>query len=347
MKYARTRINAILACAAFVALATDSAFAQGTRNAASCELPKTNLSARPQIAGEPTQVSIGLLLIDVTQIDDVKQQIFSDFAVFKSWKDSRLKGLSGCRFNLSQVWSPEISFMNSGRVFPALSERVEVGPEGLVSYIQRYRGSLSFRHALHDFPFDSHTIRIGMIPVRGDRHSYELSVNESRISRLPEFTILDWTFGEVSGRIAPYTHAVTGETVNVFFFEVPATRLYQYYVWKVLMPLMLIVAMSWSVFWINPDKFGPQIGMSATSMLTLIAFQFATGSILPNLSYFTLLDWFITAGTGLVFVALVESLTTSYLVSMGRAKLALKMDGVCRWAFPLAFLVIVALIFGI
>jgi hypothetical protein len=32
---------------------------------------------------------------------------------------------------------------------------------------------------------------------------------------------------------------------------------------------------------------------------------------------------------------------------MDRAELALKMDRVCRWAFPLAFLVIVALIFGI
>lgn len=334
-------------CAAFLAATGTFGSAYAGESSATCELPKINLSERPHVAGEPTKVSLGLILIDVTEIDDVRQQLFSDFAVFKTWTDPRLKHLAGCRFDVARIWSPEITFMNSGRVFPALSAVADVGPEGVVRYIQRYRGSLAFRHALHDFPFDSHTVRIGMIPVRADRHAFELVVDQSLISRLPEFTILDWTFGDVSGRIAPYTHVVTGEAVDVFYFEVPATRLYQYYVWKVLMPLMLIVAMSWSVFWINPAKFGPQIGMSATSMLTLIAFQFAMASILPHLSYFTLLDKFITAGTGLVFIALVESLTTSYLVSMDRAELALKMDRVCRWAFPLAFLVIVALIFGI
>ncbi len=329
------------------ALSAAGAAGHAAESATSCELPRINLSERPQVAGEPTKVSLGLILIDVSEIDDVRQQIFPDFAVFKTWTDHRLKHLAGCRIELSRIWSPEIVFMNSGRVFPALSALAEIGPEGLVRYIQRYRGSLSFRHALHEFPFDSHIVRIGMIPVRSDRHALELEVDESLIIRQNEFTILDWTFGEVSGRIAPYTHVVTGGEVNVFYFEVPATRLYQYYVWKVLMPLMLIVAMSWSVFWINPAKFGPQIGMSATSMLTLIAFQFAMASILPHLSYFTLLDWFITAGTGLVFVALVESLTTSYLVSMDRSELALKMDRVCRWAFPLAFVVLVALIFGV
>ena len=341
-----SKFKAIVACAAFLSATVAGTEAPAAETAASCELPKINLSERPNVAGEPTRVSLGLILVDVTEIDDVRQQFFSDFAVFQTWADPRLKELGGCRFDVSTIWSPELAFMNSGRILPALSARATVGPQGEVRYIQRYRGSLSFRHALHEFPFDKHTIRIGMIPVRVDRHAYDLVVDQDLISRVPDLTILDWTLGDVSGRIGQTTHIVTGDIVNVFYFEIPATRLYQYYIWKVLMPLMLIVAMSWSVFWINPAKFGPQIGMSATSMLTLIAFQFAMASVLPPLSYFTLLDWFITAATGVVFVALVESLTTSYLVSMGRSELALKMDRVCRWAFPLVFFAIVALIFG-
>jgi hypothetical protein len=347
MKLVCPNIGGMLICAAFLAATGTCASAFAAESASSCELPAINLWERPHIGGAPTKVELGIILIDVTGIDDVKQQFSTDFAVFQKWTDPRLKGLDGCRFDLSQIWKPELALMNSGRVFPTLTSRADVGPEGVVRYIQRYRGSLSFRHALHDFPFDKHTIRIGMIPVRVDRHAYDLVVNENRISRVPDLTILDWTLGDVSGRIAPITHVVTGETVNVFYFEIPATRLYQYYLWKVFMPLMLIVAMSWSVFWINPAKFGPQIGMSATSMLTLIAFQFAMASTLPPLSYFTLLDGFITAATGLVFLALVQSLTTSYLVSVDRTGPALKMDRICRWAFPLAFVVMVASIFGI
>jgi hypothetical protein len=347
MKLGCSILKNVFVCVAFLAATGTCCSAYAAESAVSCELPNMNMRERPLVASALTKVALGVLLIDVLEIDDVKQQFTVDFAVFQTWTDPRLKGLNGCRFDLKQVWSPELSFINSGRVFPEFPAHATVGPDDMVHYTQRYRGSLSFRHSLHDFPFDKHTIRVSMIPVREDRHGYELVVDENQISRLEEFTILDWTLGDVLGRISQITHPVTRDTVNIFSFEIPAKRLYQYYLWKVLMPLMLIVAMSWSVFWINPAKFGPQIGMSATSMLTLIAFQFAMASTLPPLSYFTLLDGFITAATGLVFLALVQSLTTSYLVSVDRTEPALRMDRTCRWAFPLAFVVMVVFIFGI
>lgn len=59
--------------------------------------------------------------------------------------------------------------------------------------------------------------------------------------------------------------------------------------------------------------------MSATSMLTLIAFQFAMGDLLPRLSYFTI----------------------------NKESLALKMDRLCSWLFPLIFFVFVMIAFNI
>ena len=111
------------------------------------------------------------------------------------------------------------------------------------------------------------------------------------------------------------------------------------------MPLALIVTMSWSVFWIDPAQIGPQVGMSSTSMLTLIAFQLAMSNMLPPLNYFTDLDKFGAASILMVFLALVESMTTSYLVSNDRRETALRADRVCRWLFPLAFVVYTGWIF--
>src|SRR6056300_1390110 len=67
------------------------------------------------------------------------------------------------------------------------------------------------------------------------------------------------------------------------------------YLYKVLLPLALIVMMYFTVFWVNPERFGPQIGLSATSMLTLIAFLFffndtATTEIYTNLNTLSLHD---------------------------------------------------------
>jgi hypothetical protein len=113
----------------------------------------------------------------------------------------------------------------------------------------------------------------------------------------------------------------------------------------VLLPVSLIVAMSWFVFWIDPSQFGPQVGLSATAMLTLIAFIFATTNMLPALGYFTILDLFIGGATILVFLAMLQSLTTSFLVSNDKVKLALHLDRVSRVLFPLVFVVFVILVF--
>lgn len=110
------------------------------------------------------------------------------------------------------------------------------------------------------------------------------------------------------------------------------------------MPLCLIVAMSWCVFWINPAQYGPQIGLSATSMLTLIAFIFATTNMVPRLGYLTLLDRFIVGSTILVFLALFESLVAVYLVSIEKEALALRIDKVSRLIFPLAFGAIIVIV---
>ena len=102
--------------------------------------------------------------------------------------------------------------------------------------------------------------------------------------------------------------------------------------------------MSWAVFWISPRHLGTQIGLSATSMLTLIAFLFATTNMLPALGYFTVLDQFIGGSTILVFLALVESLITGYLFSKEREKMSLRIDLLSRVAFPLAFVSLMVLV---
>ena len=67
--------------------------------------------------------------------------------------------------------------------------------------------------------------------------------------------------------------------------------------------------------------------------------------MVPELGYFTILDLFIVGATILVFLALFESLTTSYLVSKERIELALRIDFVCRLAFPLTFAVLIVAVF--
>ncbi len=111
-----------------------------------------------------------------------------------------------------------------------------------------------------------------------------------------------------------------------------------FHFWKVLVPLAMIVAMAWAVFWIDPEQLAPQMGVSTASVLTLIAFQFSLGYLLPRVSYLTRADRFVLGASTLVFLALAEAILSSRLAAAGRIELALRMDRHSRWIYPVLFL---------
>jgi len=331
---------------AMMALAL-SASAPGARGSDldPCSVPGMRTNQRPGGGGPPTAVSVGIRMADLTDIDDVSQTLTGDFAVILRWTDPRLAGLAGCEIPLDAIWTPGLRFDNSGRLFTSQAKAVDVGPEGAVLYLQRYYGSLATYHNLRQFPFDEQTFVISLVSLEYGEDDVRLSVNEQATGRRDILNISDWTVTAVEGGTRRQFIEATNTMASIYDLRISANRQRHFYVWKIIVPLCLIVFMSWTVFWVNPAQFGPQIGLSATSMLTLIAFQFATTSMVPELGYFTTLDEFITGSTILVFLALVESLTTSYLVSQEKEALALRMDRLSRYGFPLVFLVLMLVVF--
>ena len=136
------------------------------------------------------------------------------------------------------------------------------------------------------------------------------------------------------------SHSTDVEYVSRFDYVFEAQRTRSYYVWKVVGPLVIIVLMSWAVFWVDPKHVGPQLGMSATSILTLVAFLLSLGSILPPISYLTRLDHFVYASLSLQFLAFAEALTSTHLAANDNHALALRLDGAARFLFPAGFLAI-------
>jgi hypothetical protein len=116
-----------------------------------------------------------------------------------------------------------------------------------------------------------------------------------------------------------------------------AERLPGYYWIKVIAPLILIVAMSWAVNWIDPKDIGTKISITITAMLTLIAYRFAIGAALPQISYLTRMDLFILFSTILIYASLVTVVTTAALSNKGKPGIAKRIDQVSRWGFPLFF----------
>jgi len=311
----------------------------------SCEVSNIRTDVRPDADGPPTQVSVGIFMVDLTEVSDPNQTLTGDFAVVLNWTDPRLEQLEGCEISLDDIWSPGLVFFNSGRLFTSRPREAGIGPGGSVTYAQRYYGTMASYHNLQDFPIDDQTFRISLLPFEWTDKDIELVVDQTATGRRELLNLSDW---EIEG-IHAVTRTASAPARNAFVpyydYLITANRITAYYIWKVILPLSLIVAMSWCVFWISPELYGPQISLSATSMLTLIAFIFATTNMVPELGYFTLLDLFIGGSTILVFLALLESLTVTYLVSGDRKNLARRIDVTSRAVFPLVFLALIVAIF--
>ena len=307
-----------------------------------CEVPAMRIDQRPDHNGPPTEVTLGMLVADILAIDDVDQTLTGDFIIETSWVDPRLAEEVGCRFQLSQVWHPRIESINSAtgttkRRFAR--DQVEIDVGGRVRHYQRWYGSIATYHHLERFPFDPQNFKFRFTSLDYDAEEILIRADKESTRVADLINIPDWTIGVASASVELIDMVELRSPRSIFILEIPAIRNSNFYIWKVLVPLSFIVMMSWAVFWINPVKFGPQLGISATSMLTLIAFQFALTGILPRLSYFTTMDKLILGSSGLVFLSFVESVLTIYLVSIEKTAAAFRVDYICRWLFPLMIIV--------
>ena len=151
-----------------------------------------------------------------------------------------------------------------------------------------------------------------------------------------KLSVADWKVRDMRGSPREVTFA-NGLKLPGFVFSFEGTRLLHHYVIKAIIPLCLIVMMSWVVFWINPEQVSNQLSVAVTTVLTLIAYHIALSGRLPEIPYLTHMDKFLFSSTVLVFMALIEVVITSHLSSTNQMALARRIDLTARWAFPLLF----------
>jgi hypothetical protein len=320
------------------------AFAQATE--ASCDLPGYSLSVRPDPPGRPTEIGVGLALTDLSAIDDVNQTITLEALLTLRWIDHRLDAATGCRYDVASIWTPDLQLLNSAMTQSRQPPQALIEPGGNVISTVRYRASIASNANITRFPFDERTILLQLASWHYDKSELAIRIIPEWTGRVPEVTIPDWSIGEPSTRVTELNLPRLNRTMQVFEFAIPAERLADYYIYKFVFPLCLIVMMSWAVFWVDPQNLGPQLSLAGTSMLTLIAYQFTVNELLPKVGYLTAMDQYVLSSSLLVFLALVEALITGRLAGTGRAAIAEKIDLVSRWLFPGIYVAIIFVTLG-
>ncbi|MEQ8901741.1 MAG: hypothetical protein RID11_00365 [Roseovarius sp.] len=304
-----------------------------------CTLPdmRTDVAPTPKNGG-PVQVDASFTVLDILGVDDVNQQINVDIGAMLVWQDPRLQSLEGCRFARSQVWVPDIVLQNSSNLRTARNnarDQVVVGAEGRVTYRQRFFGDISSYHNLRDFPFDTHDFAITFLPVETGVETVKFVPDQANTWLSDHLNISGW---QVNGLLLEEQSAKlreAGQVLSMLTLTISAEREVNYYLFRIMLPLFFVVAMSWVIFWVPPSRFEFQIGLGATSMLTVIAFNLAVAGALPPLGYLTILDQILIWSIAMVFLAIAEALVTGLHVVNGQETRAHRIDRLARMVFPI------------
>ncbi|MGB5279588.1 MAG: hypothetical protein WBO16_00685 [Gammaproteobacteria bacterium] len=290
--------------------------------------------------GQPTEIQAVGAVLDVDRINSAEQNFTLNIYMVFRWSDPSLAhdSAGSIVLGLSDVWNPRLTIINTQRYWENTRDEVEVSPEGRVTYRLHVFGDFSQPLDLKDFPMDQHVFEVPVVAA-GYRPDEVVFKPDSRIDSFiaERLSVADWKVGTMRGNPREVTLAHDLKLPG-FVFSFEAERRLHHYVIKAIIPLCLIVIMSWVVFWISPEHIPNQLSVAVTTVLTLIAYHIALSGRLPDIPYLTHMDKFLFSSTVLVFMALIEVVVTSHLSSTDQLALARKIDKTARWLFPVLFL---------
>jgi neurotransmitter-gated ion-channel len=314
------------------------------RSGVTCPAENAYSLTRPDPGAGPTVVGIGVYFQDVAQLNDIDQTLDVDVYLIVRWRDSRLAdasratGSAECPLPAGKLWMPALEpedLRGRQQFYP---DRFLVNERGVVTLARRIWAKVAYPLDFREFPFDTHSWEITLWPVVARSDEMVFQPLEAITGINDRVSIQGWRVGKprVTASIASRNpRAGMYARLDV---SMDLERRWSYYVWKLGLPLTLIVLMAYGVYFIPASAVPQQVGLGMTAMLTLIAYMLTLGNTLPRISYLTRADWFFVGCAVLVFLGLMKAVVT---LALSQSPKAGHIEHVDRWGrriYPLAVL---------
>ena len=297
------------------------------------------VSERPNPAGEVTLITVAVYIFDIDEIDDVNQRFSVDLFLVASWSDPRLALPEAERngqvrtFPMDSIWTPRALIVNDRGLSTQLPRVASVDDLGNVTTRQRVSGDLAVSLQLKEFPFDTQRLQIDFVSYQYSPDEVQFSLNSDIDADAESFSAAGWKLKIVEPEYGELTIPAAGVSRTRLAYLIEAERNSRYFLLTMFLPMSLIVFMSWTVFWLQPDIVPARIGISTASIFSLLALGFSIRLSLPAVSYVTRADLFVIGCTLLVFMALGVAVIGSRWASSDRMKQALRLNAVARWVY--------------
>ena len=131
---------------------------------------------------------------------------------------------------------------------------------------------------------------------------------------------------------------------NVLDIEITIQRYVKHYIYKIIIPVFLILCVAWYVLWIPTKKYETRLNTSIIALLALIAYNFVFQDDIPKLEYLTDLDWYILLSYVFCCIPVFISIGSSSLGTKNQKVISKINKHIRRWGV-LVYIVITFAIF--
>ncbi len=260
-------------------------------------------------------------------------------------------------FESLQIWHPSLDFKNiieesidEARYDYILSyypPDAEVEASAYISYQWDGNTTLSSDFNFLAFPFDTQILSLDLMNMRQDSpigYSWlKYSFIESNFEK--NLKIPDWQV--VSKDIVPRIEFSDyhREDRQIYSLQMRIERNYSYYVYKIIIPIMIILTVAWSALWVEPRYLESRLTITIICLLSLIAYNFIVDKDLPKLEYLTLLDYWILLSYLFAAVPTIISVISFRMLSSTTEETLRNFDRNVRFYGPILFFLLVIITF--
>ncbi|HEX3458935.1 MAG TPA: hypothetical protein VHR97_13380 [Candidatus Baltobacteraceae bacterium] len=301
---------------------------------------------------QPTVIHVALVIRNLAAIDEVKENWQVTGLLVAKWNDPRLTFRQRPRGQPYRdlpgtAWKPGFDFTNE--VTPTNFRFVDLyyRPDGTVVYAQAFNATLSTNLDLRRFPFDSEVLPV-VVQARGDdidRTIVKSNPAESSFANQNYAGLAQWVPISLSERLVPV--AGSASNANAVEFGLKVRRNPNSYIWKFIIPLVLLVIISWITFWLSHEEFKTkdQLQSAVATLLIIVAFNITATSSLPRTEYITYIDALLF--TCFIFVVIsIATIVGIHLLQLNRsAERALPLRRLAGVILPIAFVITQAILF--
>ena len=306
-----------------------------------------------ELLREPIPVRIGVKLQQITSVDQKAENFGVVATLVMHWRDPELafdpetvqgrhQIFEGDAFSAEMsrrgVSWPQHTVVNQQGNRWVQNRLVVVRPDGEAFYLERFSTTLQAPDFdFRNFPFDvqKYFIRIDLLASEWMFSLREIEGYSEVGEKLGEEEWVVTDFATSFGR-----GSILQSPVPRFNFEFRAKRHVEYYFFRILLPLNVIISVSWILFFLK--DYAKRVDAAGADLLLFIAFNFAISNDLPRLGYLTFLDTLLIGAFLVTAVVLILAVYLRRQDMKGRHDFVAKVDRYVIIFYPLACIVTIA-----